>query len=85
MPGNEVVATNHVSSMSTCYYDEVGPLGRKFDPSQSWLIEGNYDYGKFEGNLGGEGEQSDVMVIAIMYVAVPRSGVGPGKAGTVSL
>lgn len=81
MPGGEVVATEHISKMSTCYYDEVATVGRKLDPSQSWVIDGRYDYDKFTGNLDHEGEQSDIMAIAIMYVAVVRDGVkAPAKA-----
>lgn len=76
-----MVATDHISKMSTCYYDDVGAIGRKLDPSQSWVIDGRYDYDKFTGNLDHDGEQSDIMAIAIMYVAVPRDGVkSPPKA-----
>lgn len=83
MPGGERVATNHISQMSTCYYDEVAAVGRKLDPSQTWVIDGRYDYDKFEGNLDHDGEQSDIMAIAIMYVAVPWEGakVPPKEKG----
>jgi hypothetical protein len=85
MPGGEIFATNHISNMSTCYYDEVSPIGRKLDPSQKWVIDGRYNYDKYTGNLDAEGEQADIMAIAIMYVAVTREGVkAPKKAEKLS-
>jgi hypothetical protein len=85
MPGGEVIATNHISKMSTCYYDEVAAVGRVLDPSQTWVIDGVYDYDKYQGNLDSEGEQSDLMAIAIMYVSVAREGVkAPKKAEGLS-
>jgi len=37
---------------------------------QSWLLKGNYNYDKIEGNLE-RGKQADIMVISIMLVQVP--------------
>ncbi|KAE9980173.1 hypothetical protein BLS_009066 [Venturia inaequalis] len=83
MPGGEKVAEKHISSMSTCYYE--GADAKKLDPSQSWGMTGDYDYQKFEGNLEGDGEQSGVMAIAIMFVKVapgnvPMPAVKPAPA-----
>lgn len=73
MPGGEKVAEKHISSMTTCYYENVGV--KKLAPGQSWSITGDYDYKKFEGNLEGDGDQAGVMAIAIMFVKVPATGV----------
>jgi hypothetical protein len=72
MPGGEIIAEKHISSMSTCYYDNVGV--RKLSKTQSWTLQANYDYDKYTGNREADGDQANIMGIAIMYVAVPPGG-----------
>lgn len=62
------VATNHISSMKTCFYDD--NKVRKLDPSQKWRIQALYDYDKYPGNKDMKGKQEGIMAIAIMYVAI---------------
>lgn len=62
------VATDHVSSMKTCFFNE--NKVRKLDPSQKWRIQALYDYDKYPGNKNEAGKQESIMAIAIMYVAV---------------
>lgn len=82
------VATDHISSMRTCFFEE--NKIRKLDPSQKWRIQGMYDYDKFTGNKNEAGRQESIMAIAIMYVAVKpgttltgsaSAGAGAGAAG----
>jgi hypothetical protein len=88
------LATNHISSMSACYIPKL-PI-KDLKRSQEWQITARYDYNKFPGNKEN-GKQSTIMAIALMYVAIPASGVslsgggggggstapvrGPGKGG----
>jgi hypothetical protein len=67
----------HISSMSVCFKGiNSGLPVAKLDPSQSWSIDGLYDYDKFEGaKHGSTGKQDSVMSIALMYVAVAPGGV----------
>jgi hypothetical protein len=76
MPSDTKFAEKHISSMSSCYFEQLKV--RKLEKSQSWAIDGAYDYDRFEGNTEG-GKQQDVMAIAIMYVAVPPGGVPEPK------
>jgi hypothetical protein len=62
------VATDHISSMHTCFFEE--NKVRKLDPSQKWRIQALYDYDKYKGNKNEAGRQESIMAIAIMYVAV---------------
>jgi hypothetical protein len=62
------VATDHISSMHTCFFEE--NKVRKLDPSQKWRIQALYDYDKYTGNKNEAGKQESIMAIAIMYVAV---------------
>lgn len=62
------VATDHISSMKTCFFEE--NKIRKLDPSQKWRIQALYDYDKYPGNKNEAGKQEGIMAIAIMYVAI---------------
>jgi hypothetical protein len=66
------IAKNHISSMSQCWLGDMKISELK--KTQSWILKGNYDYDKFEGNTE-DGKQADVMVLGIMMVAVPPGGV----------
>jgi hypothetical protein len=59
----------HISSMSTCYLDQTLPV-TQLSKDQSWYVEGVYDYAKFDGMKDSSGLQSEVMAIALMFVAV---------------
>ncbi|QDS69560.1 hypothetical protein FKW77_007927 [Venturia effusa] len=73
------MATDHVSSMRTCFFDDMKV--RKLDPSQKWRIQAHYDYDKYAGNKDTAGKQEGIMAIAIMYVAVkPGTMLGGGAA-----
>jgi hypothetical protein len=65
MPTN----TEHISSQSACYYEShnLGHLKK----GDKLAMTGFYDYKEHAGMPKNNGKQSDVMVIAIMYVAVP--------------
>lgn len=67
----------HISSMSICFKGRSFGLPiDKLDPSQSWSIDGLYDYDTYEGAQHGKGgKQDNVMSIALMYVAVTPGGV----------
>jgi hypothetical protein len=63
-------ALEHISKMSLC----VGP---KFElaemkKGQKWNLKAEYDYTKNKGMIHGDGKQSTVMGIAIMYVRVKK-------------
>lgn len=71
MKGSDIhVAEKHISTMSTCYYDSNGV--QKMTKGQEWIIKGDYDYTKYDGNSEG-GEASEIMAIALVYVAQPRN------------
>ena len=65
--GGEKVAKDHISSMPGCEPKNFKVAEMKKD--QSWIVKGDYDYGKHEGNLE-HGKQSDIMAIAVVLVAV---------------
>jgi hypothetical protein len=60
----------HISSLSLCGTKDGVDIG-DIKKGQTWVIKGNYDYSVHAGMKNGRGKQSDVMAIAIMYVAVP--------------
>jgi hypothetical protein len=62
------VATDHISSMNTCYFEEMKV--RTLAPDQVWQIKAHYDYDKSEGNKNERGRQESIMAIALMYVAI---------------
>jgi hypothetical protein len=66
------LAKNHISSMTACYIPKL-PITR-LSKDQSWQVVAHYDYDKFAGNKEN-GKQSEIMAIALMYVAIPASGV----------
>jgi hypothetical protein len=72
MMGDMHIAQKHISSMTTCWFGEMKV--QELKKEQQWVLKGNYDYEKFEGNTEG-GKQADVMVLAIMFIAVPPGGV----------
>jgi len=73
------VATDHISSMKTCFFEE--NKVRKLDPSQKWRIQGMYDYDKYKGNKNEGGRQESIMAIAIMYVAIKPGTTLTGSGG----
>jgi hypothetical protein len=75
------LATNHISSMTTCYTPNLPITHLKKD--QTWQVTARYDYDKFQGNKE-KGKQQELMAIALMYVAIPAKGVtlsGGGSTG----
>jgi hypothetical protein len=55
------VATDHISSMNACYFEE--NRIRKLSPDQVWQIKGNYDYDTFSGNKNEKGRQESIMAM----------------------
>jgi hypothetical protein len=55
---------NHIKKMSTC--SSLGPLKK----GDRIYIDANYDFGKFEGMKSKAGAYTEVMGIAILYIAV---------------
>lgn len=55
------VATDHISSMRACYFEDLKV--RKLSPDQSWKIVGHYDYDKFQGNKNERGRQESIMAM----------------------
>jgi len=70
MMGGDQVAEKHISTMTWCGSSEAPPKVTKLDKEQSWVLKGNYDYDRFEGNKDRKGRQDHIMAISIMYVAV---------------
>ncbi|KAF2428039.1 hypothetical protein EJ08DRAFT_719738 [Tothia fuscella] len=70
MHANPNSATEHISSMSVC----MGPkfLQKDLVKGQKWKLRAEYDYNKNKGMMHGNGKQSTVMGIAIMYVRVKK-------------
>jgi hypothetical protein len=66
------IAKNHISSMSSCWSGDMKV--QELKKTQKWILKGHYDYDTFEGNTEA-GKQADVMVLGIMFVAVPPGGV----------
>lgn len=58
--GGDKVATNHISSMKGCTNKDV-EAGMELKKGQSWMVKGDYDFSKHDGNLEG-GKQSEVRV-----------------------
>lgn len=54
----------HIKQMSTC--SALGPLKK----GDTVFIDANYDFQKFAGMKSNKGSYSDVMGIAILYIAV---------------
>lgn len=70
MHGPDVkIAEKHISSMSTCYFNEVGV--KKIDKKQSWVLKAEYNYDEHSGNWE-DGEPSEIMAISIVFVTAPR-------------
>jgi hypothetical protein len=71
----------HISSMSLCYLEEVSkenPRGMnradklsvlKLTKGQTWYSTGQYDYDKFGGMKNARGNQDEIMVISLVYIA----------------
>jgi hypothetical protein len=55
--GGDKISTDHISSMKGCTHDDITPV--QLNKEQAWMVKGDYDYDKFEGNLEA-GRQSDV-------------------------
>jgi hypothetical protein len=63
-------ATEHISKMSLCMGDALGQ--KELKKGQQWQLRADYDYTKNKGMIHGDGKQSTVMGIAIMYVRVKK-------------
>jgi hypothetical protein len=57
--GEDKVAKDHISSMAGCAYPDIAKANLDFKPGQQWVLKGNYDYGKYQGNIEG-GKQAEV-------------------------
>jgi hypothetical protein len=55
--GGDKVAKSHISSMGGCTNENLKV--KELKKGQSWIVKGNYDYSRFEGNLEA-GKQSEV-------------------------
>jgi hypothetical protein len=66
--GHAHSATEHISKMSICGGNKLGV--KELKKGQVWNLKAYYDYTKYKGMLHGDGKQSTVMGIAIMYVRV---------------
>jgi hypothetical protein len=62
------MATTHISTMSVCY-DKNTPTVGPLKVGDTVDLTGYYDYTKHGGMLTTKGKPSDVMVIAIMFLA----------------
>jgi hypothetical protein len=71
------LSESHISSMSTCF-NQMMPV-RNLQKSQRWILKGHYNYDQHAGNTEKDGEQQDVMGLALMYVAVSPGGVPEPK------
>lgn len=60
--GGDKVATNHISSMKGCTAKDIPVMELK--KGQSWMVKGDYDFSKREGNLEA-GKQSEVRASAV--------------------
>jgi len=63
-------ATEHISKMSLCTNDNF--LEKTLKKGQRWKLRAEYDYTKNKGMIHGDGKQSTVMGIAIMYVRIKK-------------
>jgi hypothetical protein len=68
------IAEKHISSMSTCYFADNGV--KEMKKGQEWTLKGDYDYTKYDGE-SENGEASEIMAIALVYVSQPRQRTGP--------
>lgn len=59
-------ATRHISNMDICYADSL-PVKKMFK-GQKWEIEAAYDFTENRGVLSPDGEETEVMGIAILFV-----------------
>lgn len=55
--GGDLVAENHISSMGWCNKEAKVKLSK----DQSWVLKGNYDYAKYEGNKDRQNKQQHIM------------------------
>jgi hypothetical protein len=66
--------SKHISSMTACYLDQKLAV-QTLSKDQSWYVEGLYDYAQHDGQKDAKGRQSEIMGIALMFVAV-KPGLG---------
>jgi len=74
--GKDKTIAKHISSMTTCYDDEVLPIP-KLTKGTSWMVTGYYDYNAHAGQKDDKGKQSEIMAISLMFVAV-NPNIRPG-------
>jgi hypothetical protein len=68
--GSQDSATQHISKMSLCVKDKLHV--KKLVKGQKWKLKAVYDYKKNKGNRHGNGKQSNVMGISIMFVRLRK-------------
>jgi len=73
--GGDKVAVDHISSMQGCKNEGITGV-KELKKGQSWIVRGSYDYKAHEGNLE-KGKQAEIMVLGVILVSVPPSGVKP--------
>jgi hypothetical protein len=71
MSTGEKFAEKHISSMNVCYLSESHVLDKK----TPWTLKAKYDYDMYSGNLEADGDQANIMSIAIAYAAVKPGGL----------
>jgi hypothetical protein len=73
--GHNKAATKHISSMSKC---KIGvPYMTK---NQSWKVVGNYDYGRWDGNMHND-KQSEVSDIQLTFTVCLLKMIDNGHLG----
>jgi hypothetical protein len=69
MQMRDKAAKHHIYSMPNCTINDFKV--KSMQRSQSWVVEGFYDFDKRQGNLEN-GKQSEIMAIAVLLVAVDK-------------
>jgi hypothetical protein len=64
-------AMEHISKMTMCF-PENGLGVAQVTKGQKWVLNADYNYGKFKGMTNKRGTQDTIMGIAMMYVALKR-------------
>jgi hypothetical protein len=77
--GPDKAAKDHISSMTSCR-QSWGEKELWLNKSMSVSLRGEYDYGKWPGNLEG-GKQGEIMAITMLPVTVPREGAPKPSSG----
>lgn len=78
MMGGDQVAEKHISTMTWCGHSASPAKVKTLSKEQSWVLKGNYDYDRFDGNKDRKGRQEHIMAISIVYAAVSPDLVSKG-------